>query len=563
MNKSENALESNNGKSSKTKWLSLIIILVAVFMDLLDSTIVGLAIPVIQKDIGTSITLMQWVTAAYSLTLSTFLIVGGRLGDIFGRKRIFLIGMAGFILASVMCGMAQNSLMLIVTRAVQGGMSALMIPQVLSMIHLLFAPEERGAAFGLYGGITGLATVSGPLAGAFIIQANIFNLGWRMIFLINLPIGIIALIFAAMHLKESKSANAKRLDTLGMIIITIGLLLFVYPLIQGQVYGWPIWSIIMIILSFPVFIVFALYERNVNAKTGSPLVVTGLFKQKTFVAGLVVNLFLYLAISAFFFTYGIYWQIGLGFSVISAGLTSLAWSISVILISGVSTKYVMKLGKKLIQIGVCFLIVTIVGFIVTIFIVGSEIVPANVIPFFITGGLGMGLIAPIMTNIILMGVKSDDVGSASGIINTVSQMGNGIGVALVGIIFFGLLTSQVNIYAQKAVPEIRTELKTIGIDRELQDDIIEDFKVSFAKSLFEAEEKSSVSCFNLLETAKSNNRISSEIEDDVIQVVKNRISDNRERLFNLSFTSALVSILIVLLISLVLSTLLPKKSIES
>ncbi|MCX8131707.1 MAG: MFS transporter [Clostridia bacterium] len=557
-----NILHSSELKIQRRRWISLAIVLVAVFMDLLDSTIVGLAIPVIQRDIGTSLTLMQWVIAAYSISLSILLIVGGRLGDIFGRKRIFILGVAGFILASAICGCAQNAVILIGARAMQGGMAALMIPQVLSIIHILFPPKERGIALGIYGGVVGLATISGPLIGAFLIHGNLFSLGWRTIFLINIPIGIVTLICTIIFIEESKSSKAMRLDIIGMVIVTAGLLLFVYPLIQGGEEGWPIWSFLMIIISIPIFAVFALYEKHIARQTGSPLVVVGLFKQKSFVAGLLVNLCIFSAISAFFFTFGVYWQIGMGFSTVNAGLTSLAWSISVIIISGTSVRLVTKFGRKLIRTGVVLLIAAMAGMIITVLKKGISIGSWNMIPLMVIGGLGIGLIAPVLTNIILGSVRNDDVGSASGIINTVTQMGNGIGVALVGVVFFGVLANQAGISAEKAVPQIRSEFQAIGVPRELEEMIIDDFKISFSKGLFENETQRSISCLQRLEEAKSNNQISKKVEDSILKVMKDESNKNRKLVFNLSFRFALAFISIVFLIAFILITLLPRKSIE-
>lgn len=557
-----NISNSSEEKTPKRHWISLAVVLAAVFMDLLDSTIVGLAIPVIQRDIGTSLALMQWVIAAYSISLSIFLIVGGRLGDIFGRKRIFLIGVTGFILASAVCGCAQNSMVLIGARAIQGAMSALMIPQVLSIIYILFSAKERGIALGIYGGVVGLATVSGPLVGAFLIQGNLLNLGWRAIFLINIPIGIVTVICTMIYIQESKSLKAMRMDIIGILIVTVGLLLFIYPLIQGEEAGWPVWSFLMILASIPIFVAFAFYEKHVTRKTGSPLVVVSLFKQKQFVAGLLVNLCVFSAISAFFFTFGVYWQIGMGFSTKNAGITSLAWSISVMLISGTSVKLVNKFGRKLIRTGVVILVLAMVGMIFTIFYKGGAIGPWNMVPLMVIGGLGSGLISPVLTNIIIGCVKNDDVGSASGIINTITQMANGIGVALVGVVFFGVLVNQANISVEKAIPNIQSEFQYIGVPAKLQDDIINNFRVTFSEGLFENETQRSIPCIQQLDKANLNNQISKEMKDSVLHVIKNEYNKHRKLLFNLSFKYALGFVSIVFLIAFFLITLLPSKRIE-
>jgi len=223
------------------RWLTLIILLLAAFMNLLDVSIVNIAIPSIQRDLHASYSDVQWALAGYTLAYALVLITGGRLGDTFGRKRLFLIGVSGFTIMSALCGAAQSPGQLIAFRVVQGAMGAIMVPQVLAVIQVIFPPAERIKALAGFGVTAGLGTVSGPLIGGLLIQHNLFGLGWRPIFLINVPVGILAVIASAVLVRESRSPSPPKLDPVGVVLVSAALLLLLYPLVQGRQLGWPGW----------------------------------------------------------------------------------------------------------------------------------------------------------------------------------------------------------------------------------------------------------------------------------------------------------------------------------
>ena len=224
------------------RWLTLVILLLAGFMNLLDVSIVNIAIPSIQRDLHASYADVQWALAGYTLAYALVLITGGRLGDTFGRKRLFLIGVAGFTIMSALCGAATGPGMLIGCRVAQGAMGAIMVPQVLAVIQVIFPPRERIKALAGFGVTAGLGTVSGPLLGGLLIQHNLFGLGWRPIFLINVPVGVIAFAASAVLVRESRVANPPRLDPVGVSLISAALLLLLYPLVEGRQLGWPLWT---------------------------------------------------------------------------------------------------------------------------------------------------------------------------------------------------------------------------------------------------------------------------------------------------------------------------------
>ena len=234
------------------RWLTLVILLLAGFMNLLDVSIVNIAIPSIQRDLHASYADVQWALAGYTLAYALVLITGGRLGDTFGRKRLFLIGVASFTIMSALCGAATSPGMLIGCRVAQGAMGAIMVPQVLAVIQVIFPPRERIKALAGFGVTAGLGTVSGPLLGGLLIQHNLFGLGWRPIFLINVPVGVIAFAASAVLVRESKAANPPRLDPVGVGLISAALLLLLYPLVEGRQLGWPLWTYVSMALCVPV-----------------------------------------------------------------------------------------------------------------------------------------------------------------------------------------------------------------------------------------------------------------------------------------------------------------------
>jgi EmrB/QacA subfamily drug resistance transporter len=310
------------------RWLAFGVLLLAGFMDLVDGTIVFVALPTISADLGASFASLEWVVAGYTLAFALMLITGGRLGDIYGRKRVFLVGVAGFTAASVAAGLAPTAEALIVGRIVQGLFAGVMVPQVLSIAQAIFPPRERFAAFALFGIVLSLAAVVGPLLGGLLTELDIAGLSWRPIFLINVPVGVFALVAAARLVPESRSPHALRLDLIGVGLITVALLLVLYPLVEGQTLGWPTWTFMAMALSIPVFGLFALWERRKAALDGSPLTEPSLFRQRSFVAGALLSLVLFSGLASFWFVLVLWMQAGLGFSPFTTALAGMAWPLA-------------------------------------------------------------------------------------------------------------------------------------------------------------------------------------------------------------------------------------------
>src|SRR6185437_14608461 len=320
------------------RWLTLGILLLAAFMNLLDISIVNIAIPSIQANLHASYADVQWALAGYTLAYAVVLITGGRLGDTYGRKRLFLIGVTGFTIMSALCGAAQSPGMLIACRVLQGAMGAIMIPQVLAVIQVIFPPSERIKALAGFGVTAGLGTVSGPLLGGLLTQHNLLGLHWRPIFLINVPIGIIAVAVSAVLVRESRSPSPPKLDPVGVGLITVALLMLLYPLVQGRQLGWPAWTFVSMAASAPVFALFVWYERIKDRRDGSPLVPPRLFRERGFSAGMAIAVTFFMGIASFGLVLTLFLQLGLGFSPLHAGLTFLPFSVGVLISSGAAAR---------------------------------------------------------------------------------------------------------------------------------------------------------------------------------------------------------------------------------
>ncbi|HUZ68914.1 MAG TPA: DHA2 family efflux MFS transporter permease subunit [Candidatus Saccharimonadales bacterium] len=444
------------------RWLALGSVMTALFMVLLDVSIVNVAVPAIRSNLSANNADIQFVIAGYGLAYAVMLITGGRLGDIFGRKKLFLIGMSGFVIASALCGLAQSAIMLDLSRVLQGTMAALMYPQVLSVIQVSFPPTERAKVFGFVGAVIGIATITGPLAGGLIIRNDITGGSWRWIFLVNLPIGIAALIAATRLVTESRAPNAKRLDLVGVVLATAGILLLVYPLVEGQVAGWPAWTFICMGLSPFVLAAFILYERSLPA-TRFPLVQLSLFQIPSFRVGVAISAVFIAGIPAFFFTFSLMLQVGLSYSALNAGLTTIPWSLGSAFASAMSTRVAPRLGKWTIAIGSVLLVIGILGIMLTLHIAGTGVTGWDLIPSFLVSGLGLGTVIAPLLNIILAGVPGRDAGSASGVLTTFQQLGGAIGVAVVGVVFFGLLSSRATTAIATVTPRLQAQLAAAGV----------------------------------------------------------------------------------------------------
>ncbi|MEU1756024.1 MFS transporter [Micromonospora matsumotoense] len=437
------------------RWLALMVLLVATFMDLLDVNIVTVAIPSIQEDLGASAAAVQALTVGYTLCFAVVLITGGRLGDIFGRKRMFLTGVAGFVLASALCAFAPTSEVLVGARVLQGIAAAVMVPQVLAIIHVTFPPQEIGRVVSLYASMIGLAIVAGPLLGGLLISWNPGDLGWRTIFVVNLPIGAAALVAGRMWMRESRSPRANRLDLVGMVLVIAGLLLLLLPLLRGRELGWPVWSIVSLIASVPVLAVFVLYERYKTAKDGSPLVALSLFKIRTFGAGVGTQLLFSCIPAGFFLSWTLYLQGGLGWSALHTGLTAIPFSLGVPIAGNLAVRKLFpRYGRNCLFAGALMMLVGLLLYARIAQLAGETITSWHAVVPMLLLGSGMGMLLAPLTGMILTEVEPREAGSASGLINAAGQLGAALGVAIIGGIFFSALATNAGTQADRVLPDV-------------------------------------------------------------------------------------------------------------
>jgi EmrB/QacA subfamily drug resistance transporter len=445
------------------RWLTLAVLLLAAFMNLLDVSIVNIAIPAIQRNLHASYADVQWALAGYTLAYALVLITGSRLGDTFGRKRLFLIGVTGFTLMSALCGAAQGPGMLIACRVVQGAMGAVMMPQVLSVVQVIFPAAERIKALAAFGVTAGLGTVSGPLLGGLLTQHDLFGLDWRPIFLINVPVGILAVTASAVLMHESRAPRRPRLDPGGVALSTAALLLLLYPLVQGRQLGWPAWTFVSMGAAVPMFAVFIIYERAKERHDSSPLVRLSLFRRRAFAVGIAIAVTFFLGVTSFALILTLFLQIGLGFQPLHAGLTFLPFSAGVLVASGAAARLAPRFGRGVTMAGALIMAAGMSGLIMIVHHYGGSVTTMDMVPALVVAGLGMGTVLAPLDDILLDGVPHQDAGSASGIFNTSLQLGASIGVAVIGVIFFGLLGSQSASAAAAVAPQLRSGLAAASV----------------------------------------------------------------------------------------------------
>ena len=428
--------------SSRRRKIAVLVVALAFVMDLVDATILTIALPAIQRTMHASDTEVHWMAAAYALTFALLLITSGRLGDVLGYKKLFIAGVAGFLVSSLLVGVAWNPDALIAARLVQGAAAALMVPQVLSVIQLLYKAEERTVVNGMLGGLTMLATTLAPIVTALLIKADIAGLSWRPAFLINVPVCLAALPLAARYLPGGRSGRTVRVDVAGTVLVITAIGLLVFPLIQGGELGWPAWAYAMIAAAAPVFGVFAWWQRRQAAADGSPLVVPALFRHRSFTLGLAISLLLFATMACFALTFTLLLQSGHHFSAIHAVLTALFITAGIMpAAGGLSKKAIPAMGRWSLTTGTA---VTALGTAAVTLIAdnaGPGLSTWQLAPALFVMGAGMGLVFVPLLPFILASVDPDDAGSASGIANAVQQIGGALGIAVVGAVFFSQLAT--------------------------------------------------------------------------------------------------------------------------
>jgi EmrB/QacA subfamily drug resistance transporter len=421
------------------RWLILPVIFSATFMAILDVFIVNVAAPSLRHDLGASAASVQWVLDGYALAFATALITGGRLGDVIGRRRAFRIGVTAFTLSSALCGAAPSPTALVAARGLQGVSCALMMPQVLSIIQVEFEAHERRRCLAIMGGVQGAASVCGQLVGGALIGLDVLDLGWRTVFLINVPVGLAAVVAAGRLVPESHSENARRLDLPGVALGCLAALLIVFPIVEGRAAGWPWWVPAALAAAVPVGAVWVAHERSLTARGGAPLVDLSLFRLHGYRLGLGLALLFYTGLTCVFFLLGLYLQDGLGLSPFESGVAFTPLAVPFVAATLIAPRYFARVGDRLIAYGSALM--ALAAGAVALGVATTH--PSGPTPALIAGlsilCIGPGIVVPGVINAVLRSVPAASAGSASGVLTTAQQMGNALGVAIAGALFFGVL----------------------------------------------------------------------------------------------------------------------------
>ncbi|HEX4790567.1 MAG TPA: MFS transporter [Actinospica sp.] len=418
---------------------TLFVLLIGVFMALLDFFIVNVALPDTQRSLHASSAGIQWIVAGYGIALAAALVTGGRLGDLFGRKNMFVAGLLLFTASSAACGMAPNQGVLIGARVAQGLSAALYMPQILGMIGVAFSGAKRVRAFTGYGLTAGLGAVFGQLIGGALIQANLFGLGWRSVFWINVPIGLAAALLSLRALPTVARGRRTRLDPVGGVLLTAAVLALVVPLVEGRQDGWPLWTWLCLAATPVLLGVFYAHQRRLIGRGGEPVLNPALFAERAFSVGMPIALVYNVSVGSFFFVLALYLQQGRGMTALDSGLLFIALGAPYLATSMRSGKLAARFGRKLMIAG-CL----VQGFGYALLDVTAHEAGAGhdvcwLIPALAIVGGGMGFAYAPMFGVVLAGVDPKYSSSASGLLSTVQQIGGATGIAIAGIVYFDTL----------------------------------------------------------------------------------------------------------------------------
>ena len=425
-------------EKTPNRWLAFAVILSATLLGVLDFLIVNLALPAIKQSTGASDAQVQLTVAVYGLAFAVCLITGGRLGDLYGRKRVFQIGMAGFTFASALCGFARSGEELIFFRIIQGAFAAMMSPQVLATIQVMFVGHERNLATSYVGITVGIGSLLGNVLGGYLVSANLFNLGWRPIFFVNVPIGVVALILSSILLRESKSTEARGLDVIGAILSGVALFLLIFPISEGRERGFPWWTWVMIVGAALVGYVWLRFEAQLEKRGGSPLVPMELFESHGYSRGLVAIVLLFSGLSSTSFVIAQFLQFGLGVKPDRAGIIFAALSLSFLISSFASAPIVARIGTKTLLIGLSILQAGQVLLVGAALLFRGNLNPYMLMPILFIYGLGQGLCVPQIIRQTMNTVGTENAGAASGVLSTTQQVAVSLGVWLIGGVFFAI-----------------------------------------------------------------------------------------------------------------------------
>ncbi|KIN78244.1 MFS transporter [Sulfitobacter mediterraneus] len=421
------------------RWAALAVLYLASLINLIDVSIVNVALPQIQADTGATPTQLKWVAEAYVLALAVGLLPFGRFGDVFGRPRMFVWGLLGFTAASAVCGLAPNIESLIAARAMQGMAAAMMVPQVLAIVHVIFAPSEKARVFGLFGTISSLGVVVGPIIGGALISADLAGLGWRPAFLLNIPLGVAALVGAWLYLPRLETDRETQPDWFGSALFALAALLLIFPLIQGRALGWPWWSFALMAASIPAVLAFASHQRNRSARGASALMPPGLMSNPTYLYRLALVTLFFSGIPGLFLVLAIFLQAGFGLTALESGLVTTPFPVGVMVASMLTQRFGDRHLHARIAGGAALLVIGMLGLVIVIQSTGATPNGFAFAPPLLIAGFGMGAAVISLFQVTMASVAMQDAGAGSGAMQAFQQIGAALGIAVAGQIFFTVL----------------------------------------------------------------------------------------------------------------------------
>jgi EmrB/QacA subfamily drug resistance transporter len=422
------------------RWLAFAAVLAASVMDLLDSTIANVAAPAIRSELGGTYADLQWISAGYGLALAVVLLIGGRLGDMFGRRRVLLVGLVGFTLSSLGCACARSPETLIAARTLQGAFGAVMLPQGFGIMRDLFPPAEMSKAWGVFGPAMSMSAILGPIVGGLLIGADVLGTGWRMIFLVNLPIGATGLIVGARFLPDvAPAVRSARLDGVGVALAATAAFMLVYPLVQGRDLGWPAWTLLMLAGSIPVLAAFGAHQVRRKRSGAAPLVEPSVFAKRGFTSGLGFAVVFCSAMGGAALTLTVLLQVGLGYTPLHASLTTAPWGVGAFAGSAVAGVTMVRLGRRILHAGLAVMASGLVAAYMVVQHAGVGLAGWELAAPLLVSGVGMGMIFGPLFEVVMVGVAPHEMGSGSSVLQSVNGLGGSLGVAGLGTLFFALV----------------------------------------------------------------------------------------------------------------------------
>ncbi len=445
--------------SAASRWWALAVLMIGTFMFVLDFFIVNVALPVIQQGLGAGESAIEWIVAGYAISTAVLLVTGGRLGDLFGRRRVFAIGLAVFVLTSAACALAPDPAVLVTARVLQGVGAALMAPNILSILGVLYSGPDRVRAISVYGMVMGLAATCGQLVGGVLIRTDVAGLGWRAIFWINVPLGVAALLASPRLIPESRATRGSRLDLAGVVLITATLVAVVLPLVDGRQEGWPAWSWLALAASVPLAAVFVLHQRRQAARGGMPLLDPRVFAAWPLRAGLITQTAFWCQQAASYLVLGLFLQQGRGLSPLAAGGVFTFLAAGYLITSFQAPALTVRFGRNVIAAGAVLAAIGDAGLYLATDHGGSV---AWIFPGLLLLGAGQGLCITPLTTTVLSHAEPATAGSVSGALSTAQQVGNSIGVAVTGLLFFGALGHGYSLAFERSVLQMAALLLVVA-----------------------------------------------------------------------------------------------------